>query len=239
MWQGGVRMNELCVVKYGDREIAYAVEFCRRKTLEISVMPDSAVQIRAPQGASLDAIAQKVQKKAPWIVEKQDWFAKFPKAPPPKQYLGGETHLYMGRRYRLKIEKGDTCGVKINGGFIRVESNDVSADTVRKLMNVWFRLRAEVHFRKILESYVAKFKIEAPLRLQIRKMKTRWGSLSKGGVLTLNLSLVAAPKECVEYVVVHELCHLKYANHSDAFFALLESRLPDWKRRKMKLEEWR
>ena len=232
-------MNELSVVKYGDREIAYAVEFSSRKTLEISVMPDCAVQVKAPQGVSFEAIAQKVQKKASWIVEKQDWFAKFPKAPLPRQYLGGETHSYLGRRYRLKIEKGDTCGVKINGGFIRVESNDVSADTVRKLMNVWFRLRAEVHFRKILESYVAKFKIEAPLRLQIRKMKTRWGSLSKGGVLTLNLSLVAAPKECVEYVVVHELCHLKYANHGDAFFALLESRLPDWKRRKKKLEEWR
>ena len=232
-------MNELGVVKYGDREIAYAVEFCCRKTLEISVMPDSAVQVRAPQGATLEAIAQKVQKKAPWIVEKQDWFARFPKGTPPKQYLGGETHSYLGRRYRLKIEKSDACSVKINGGFIRVESNDVSAEVVRKLMDEWLRLRAEVFFRKILESYVAKFKIEAPLRLLIRKMKTRWGSLSKGGVLTLNLNLVAAPKECVEYVVVHELCHLKYANHSDAFFALLESRLPDWKRRKMKLEEWR
>ena len=232
-------MNELGVVKYGDREIAYAVEFCCRKTLEISVMPDSAVQVRAPQGATLEAIAQKVQKKAPWIVEKQDWCARFPKVTPPKQYLGGETHSYLGRRYRLKIEKSDACSVKINGGFIRVESNDVSAEVVRKLMDEWLRLRAEVFFRKILESYVAKFKIEAPLRLLIRKMKTRWGSLSKGGVLTLNLNLVAAPKECVEYVVVHELCHLKYANHSDAFFALLESRLPDWKRRKMKLEEWR
>ena len=232
-------MNELSVVKYGDREIAYAVEFSCRKTLEISVMPDSAVQVKAPQGVSFEAIAQKVQKKAPWIVEKQDWFAKFPKAMPPRQYLGGETHSYLGRRYRLKIEDGDTCSVKINGGFIRVVSNDVSSDAVRKLMEEWLRLRALVQFRKILELYVAKFKIEAPLRLQIRKMKTRWGSLSKGGVLTLNLSLVATPKECIEYVVVHELCHLKYANHGDAFFALLESRLPDWKRRKMKLEEWR
>jgi len=232
-------MNELTIVKYGDREIAYAVEYSCRKTLEISVMPDCAVQVKAPQGVSFEAIAQKVQKKASWIVEKQDWFAKFPKATPPRQYLGGETHSYLGRRYRLKIEKGDVCCVKINGSFIRVVSNDVSADAVRKLMDEWLRLRAMVLFRKILESYVTKFKVEAPLRLQIRKMKTRWGSLSKGGVLTLNLNLVAAPKECIEYVVVHELCHLKYANHSDAFFALLESRLPDWKRRKMKLEEWR
>ena len=98
-------------IVYGERRIAYAVEFCGRKTLEISVMPNCAVQVKAPQGSSLDSIAERVKKKAGWIVEKQDWFAKFPKAPPPKQYLGGETHLYLGRRYRLKIEKGDRKSV--------------------------------------------------------------------------------------------------------------------------------
>ena len=206
-------MNELGVVKYGDREIAYAVEFCRRKTLEISVMPDSAVQIRAPQGASLDAIAQKVQKKASWIVEKQDWFAKFPKAPPPRQYLGGETHLYLGRHYRLKIEKGKEHSVKIDGGFIKMQ------------------------FDNVFQACAARFLSSAtPVRLQIRDMKTRWGSLSKGGILTLNIRLIAAPKECIEYVVVHELCHLKYPNHDKKFYRLLETRLPDWEKRKQKLE---
>jgi predicted metal-dependent hydrolase len=237
MWQGGVRMNELGVVKYGDREIAYAVEFCCRKTLEISVMPDSAVQVRAPQGATLEAIAQKVQKKAPWIVEKQDWFARFPKAPPPRQYLGGETHLYMGRRYRLKIEKGKERLVKIDGGFIRVVSTDVRPATVKKFLDEWLRERAKVQFEKIFDACVAKFSLpSSSLRLQIRNMKTRWGSLSNGGILTLNIKLVAAPKECIEYVVVHELCHLKYPNHDKKFYRLLETRLPDWEKRKLKLE---
>jgi len=230
-------MNELGVVKYGDREIAYAVEFCRRKTLEISVMPDSAVQIRAPQGASLDAIAQKVQKKAPWIVEKQDWFAKFPKAPPPKQYLGGETHLYMGRRYRLKIEKGKERSVKIDGGFIRVVASDIRPATVKKIFDEWLRERAMIQFEKIFQVCAARFLSSAtPVRLQIRGMKTRWGSLSKGGILTLNIRLIAAPKECIEYVVVHELCHLKYPCHDKKFYRLLETRLPDWEKRKQKLE---
>lgn len=230
-------MNELGVVKYGDREIAYAVEFCCRKTLEISVMPDSAVQVRAPQGATLEAIAQKVQKKAPWIVEKQDWFAKFPKAPPPRQYLGGETHLYMGRRYRLKIEKGKERLVKIDGGFIRVVSADVRPATVKKFLDEWLRERAKVQFVKIFDACVAKFSLpSSSLRLQIRNMKTRWGSLSNGGILTLNIKLVAAPKECIEYVVVHELCHLKYPNHDKRFYRLLETRLPDWEKRKLKLE---
>lgn len=237
MWQGGVRMNELNVVKYGDREIVYAVEFCRRKTLEISVMPDSAVQVRAPQGATLEAIAQKVQKKAPWIVEKQDWFAKFPKAPPPRQYLGGETHLYLGRRYRLKIEKGKERLVKIDGGFIRVVSVDVRPATVKKLLDEWLRERAKVQFENVFLACMARFSLSSKSpRLQIRDMKTRWGSLSKGGILTLNTKLIAAPKECIEYVVVHELCHLKYPNHDKKFYRLLETRMPDWEKRKQKLE---
>lgn len=229
-------MNELGVVKYGDREIAYAVEFCRRKTLEISVMPDSAVQIRAPQGASLDAIAQKVQKKASWIVEKQDWFAKFPKAPPPRQYLGGETHLYLGRHYRLKIEKGKERSVKIDGGFIRVVSADVRPAIVKKLLDEWLRNKAKAQFKKIFDDCIKKYAKSVAPRLQIRDMKTRWGSLSKGGILTLNIKLIAAPKECIEYVVVHELCHLKYPNHDSKFYRLLDTRLPDWERRKNKLE---
>ena len=230
-------MNELGVVKYGDREIAYAVEFCRRKTLEISVMPDSAVQIRAPQGASLDAIALKVQKKASWIVEKQDWFAKFPKAPPPRQYLGGETHLYLGRHYRLKIEKSKERSVKIDGGFIRVVASDIRPATVKKIFEEWLRERAKVQFEKVFQACMVRFSPSSDsVRLQIRDMKTRWGSLSQGGILTLNIRLIAAPKECIEYVVVHELCHLKYPNHDKKFYWLLETQLPDWEKRKLKLE---
>ena len=193
-------------------------------------MPDSAVQIRAPQGASLDAIAQKVQKKASWIVEKQDWFAKFPKAPPPMQYLGGETHLYMGRRYRLKIEKGNCCEVKIDGGFIRVVASDIRPATVKKIFEEWLRERAKMQFENVFQTYAARFSSPiGPVRLQIRDMKTRWGSLSKGGILTLNIRLIAAPKECIEYVVVHELCHLKEPNHSERFYKLMDTYYPRWR----------
>ena len=223
-------------ILYGERKIAYAVEFCSRKTLEISVMPNSAVQVRAPQGATLEAIAQKVQKKAPWIVEKQDWFAKFPKVSTPKQYLGGETHLYLGRHYRLKIEKSKDRSVKIDGGLIRIEIADTRQTAVRKLLDEWFRERANVQFKKTLEMCAAKYKLAEVPRLQIRSMKTRWGSLSQGGILTMNTKLIAAPKECIEYVVVHELCHLKYPNHDNKFYRLLETRLPDWEKRKQRLE---
>jgi predicted metal-dependent hydrolase len=94
-----------------------------------------------------------------------------------------------------------------------------------------------MQFENVFQACMARFSpSSAPVRLQIRDMKTRWGSLSKGGILTLNIKLIAAPKECIEYVVVHELCHLKYPNHDKKFYRLLETRLPDWEKRKQKLE---
>lgn len=223
-------------IVYGEHKISYAVEFCNRKTLEISVLPDSTVQVRAPKGASFNLIADRVKKKAAWIVEKQDWFAKFPKAPPPRQYLGGETHLYLGRRYRLKIEKSDSCRVTVDGGYIRVLTKNLQSTFVKKLLNEWFRDKAKLQFKKIFDDCVKKYAKSNVPRLQIRDMKTHWGSLSKGGILTLNVKLIATAKECIEYVVVHELCHLKHANHDNAFYRLLETRMPDWQRRKLKLE---
>ena len=229
-------MNEARIIKYGEREIPYTVIFRKRETLEISVLPDLSVEVVAPENASMPAIEQRVQRKASWIVEKQNWFAKFPKAPPPKQYLGGETHLYMGRRYRLKIEKAECCEIKIDGGFIRILTKDLHPASVKKILDEWLRAKATVLFKKIFADCVKKYaKSNAP-HLQIRNMKTRWGSLSKNGILTLNTKLIAVPKECIEYVVVHELCHLKHTNHDNRFYQLLETRMPDWQRRKQKLE---
>lgn len=233
-------MNNVNSVDYGERTISFCVLYSERKTLEISVLPDSSVEVKAPQGASMDAVAAKVKQRAAWIVEKQDWFSKFPKPKSPHQYLSGETHLYMGRRYRLKVEVAlgteTEKNVKINGGFLVVSAPKDNPQIVKKKLDDWLRERAKVIFGKILAFYAEKYAVSVPLRMQIRAMKTRWGSLSKGGVLTLNSRLIAAPKECIEYVIVHELCHLKHDNHGKAFYRLLEQRLPDWEKRKDKLE---
>lgn len=233
-------MNSVCNIVYGNQKIDFRVCYCARKTLEISVLPDCSVEVRAPIGTAQESIAAKVKKRAAWIVEKQNWFAKFPKNRPSYQYMGGETHLYMGRRYRLKIEVVSGAieikSVKISGSFIVVFTRKNEPQMIKKLLEEWLRERAVSNFGRILEFYIEKYAVKTPLRMQIRYMKTRWGSLSKGGVLTLNSRLIAAPKECIEYVIVHELCHLKHDNHGKAFFLLLEQRLPDWEKRKDKLE---
>lgn len=232
-------INEYCI-SYGNRSIAYSVLFGKRATMEISVLPSGRVEVKAPEGSSLDFVAAKVKKRAAWIVEKQEWFAKFPREVVPYQYLSGETHLYMGRRYRLKVKTVDCIAskpVKISGGFIVVCVRQNTPQAVKKLLDEWLRERAVSNFSRILDFYKEKFGVKKLLRMQVRIMKTRWGSLSKGGILTLNSRLIAAPKDCIEYVVVHELCHLKHDNHGREFFQLLTCRLPDWEKRKMKLEK--
>ncbi len=106
------------------------------------------------------------------------------------------------------------------------------------LLDQWYTEKAEKQFHHAFERCWPKFEKQGTPRpdIQIRKMKSRWGSLSAKGRLTLNTDLVRAPKECIDYVVTHELCHLKHHNHSPAFYELLEKSMPDWKKRKHKLE---
>jgi len=112
------------------------------------------------------------------------------------------------------------------------------SEHVAVLLEDWYRMKAREHFSISLERCGHGFignECALPA-IQIKKMRTRWGSLSKNGTLTLNLSLVRAPRECIEYVITHELCHLKHDDHRSAFYKLLEKHMPDWERRKRKLE---
>jgi predicted metal-dependent hydrolase len=130
-------------------------------------------------------------------------------------------------------------GVKLQGGrFIVGVKRLEEPDRVRALLEAWYREKAEERFGERLEICWQRFGIRdrvAP-KMRIRKMRSRWGSLSPTGTLTLNLELVRAPRDCIDYVVLHELCHLEYADHSPAFRTRLEQVMPNWERRKHRLE---
>ncbi len=106
------------------------------------------------------------------------------------------------------------------------------------LSYTWYREKAKITFSAIYENAWRNFPITGLSKpsVNIRKLKTRWGSLSKAGTLTLNIDLIKVPKDCIEYVIVHELCHLMHHDHSSAFYGLLERVMPEWERRKRKLE---
>ena len=113
----------------------------------------------------------------------------------------------------------------------------LSSERVKCLLDQWYEKKAAEKFTEFFEQNWAllKFSLDKP-KLQIKRLKKRWGSTSRKGLLTLNVDLICAPKECIEYVIVHELCHLQCKNHNTQFYKLLGKIMPDWERRKLKLE---
>ncbi|MBW2011245.1 MAG: M48 family metallopeptidase [Deltaproteobacteria bacterium] len=231
--------GELKSVSYGKRVIDYNLFYVDRKTLEIAVHPDGEIIIKAPVGSTLEAIERKVLKRSRWIIRQLNYFNQFNPRTPERLYIGGETHLYLGRQYRLKINNDIPKCVKLSRGLFQVSSgNNNDPMVVKKLLESWYVERAFFQFNDSIDRCWPAFAalgLTRP-RLRIKRMKKRWGSLSKNGIITLNTELVKAPKECIDYVVTHELCHLNHHDHSPEFYNLLERVLPNWEKIKHKLE---
>lgn len=226
-------------VSYGNVSILFSLNFSRRKTLSISVNPDLSVTVTAPEGAVIEKVKQKVQKRASWIVKQKDYFAQFLPAQTQRIYRSGETHLYLGKQYRLKIEKAEAESIKLKSGrlFVRVKET-ADPQRIEALLNDWFKARAKERFSISLQKCwetVRRQKIIQP-KLRLRKMVKRWGSCTPTGIIYLNSDLIKAPSHCIEYVITHELCHLKYPHHGTEFYSLLGRVMPDWEKRKKRLE---
>lgn len=225
-------------IVYGTEIIEFKLTYSDRSTLEISVYPDASVAVIAPQNATLEKIKEKVLKRAYWILEQKRFFLSLHPYEVEKEYVNGETHFYIGRRYRLKIIEDEVMTVKLKGKFIYLHTpNKSDADKVKKQLQGWYKTQATKRFKERLEYCYNKIKgegISLP-KLSIRILHKRWGSCTPQGI-TLNLNLIKAPIYCIDYVVMHELCHLKVPNHSPAFYKLKERYMVDWKDRKKVLE---
>lgn len=226
------------ILIYGKHKIKYKLFRVDRKTMEISVLPDMSVIVKAPLLADITRIQTKLKKRARWILKQQAYFNQFQPRMNERFYLSGETHFYLGKRYQLKIQKSNKGAVQLKNGVFYVYSPDKSQHAIQKLMIKWYREKAKEQFHLSLHrSWNSDFeKKYACPRIQVKVMKKRWGSLSPSGILTLNLELIKAPKECIDYVITHELCHLKFPNHSKEFYQLLEELVPNWEKVKHKLE---
>ncbi len=229
-------------VQFDGRLIPYSLTRKDRRNLRVIVNPDLSVIVYAPCRAKLREIEAAVSKKARWIARTLDKVATYHPLPAPKQYISGETFVYLGRQYRLKVVNGAQGSAKLIGRHLRVYVADCqSREKVRRLVEQWYREHASVTFdRYLAQCYaVASRHGATEPTLCVRKMKRRWGSCSESGRITLNVSLVQAPVHCIEYVIMHELCHLCHHNHSPAFYGLLTRCLPDWRSRKDALDSFR
>jgi predicted metal-dependent hydrolase len=230
----------LHTIAYGNTSLDVELEFSGRSSLSLEVNPDLTIRVVAPENTSLEVIEEQVLKKGSWIIKQLDFFQQFLPRTPERHYVSGETHLYLGRKYILKIRKSDQTGVKLLGGELRVFVKDLgNTDQVKRLLTEWYYGHAKRRFNQLIDDCLTQFKkygIERP-PLVVKRMTKRWGSCTPQNKIILNPEIIKAPSKCIEYVVVHELCHLVHPNHSTAFYDLQTEVMPKWEKWKLKLEK--
>lgn len=235
----GTAGSQLLELRSGSSTIPFTLSRRAGDRLTISVHPDSQVTVHAPYSRSVEEVVARVQARSRWILRQLTHFEQFKPPPAARRFVSGETYLYLGRQYRLKIVRSDQPNVKLIGRFLWIYTavpGDVAV--VKDAVDRWYRNHAEIVFARCVERCLmaAKSLNVAITQIETRVMRRRWGSCSKSGRIILNVELVKAPIHCIEYVILHELCHLRVHDHSERFYRLLGRYMPDWRRRKDRLD---
>jgi predicted metal-dependent hydrolase len=211
----------------------------RRRTVAIVVEPDRRITVLVPAGADAGAVERIIHRRLPWIRRQRRDLEALPPPSPPRQWVNGETQRYLGRQYRLKIVRGANRSLKLSGAYFTVtlpDSKDRGA--VRRLMEGWYREHARhvisERARRLIGSTTWLELAELP-PITLRTLSHRWGSTTKAGRITFNIDVIKLPPMLLDYVIAHELVHLKIPNHSPAYWRLLGRVMPDWERRRERL----
>ena len=220
-----------------DYEIQHRPTVTRRIHLEINNEGD--LQVIAPKRMSRRAIHKTLQQRAHHVARFLIKARARQRDLPEYLNTSGEKHLFMGRRYPLEIleSRGKRGKVSLADERIHVMVPEPTHDSIRTKLENWYRQQAQQHFAERLAVYsqAAPWIEGEPTPMRLRRMKRTWGSCSSKGVITLNLHLVKAPAECIDYVIAHEVCHLREHNHGKAFYALQEQLYPGWREAKAHL----
>lgn len=234
-------MTERRTVSFGGGSISYTLERKRVKNLNLRVRQDGSVYASAGRRVPAGEVDRFVTARGAFILRAQQHFAaRLEQAPPPHRYESGEVFRLLGAPLTLTLIAGKPEGVtRTERGLTLTTAHPEDCAKKGRLMTAWWRGECLSVFsdaaRRLLP-LLSPYGVAMPV-LRVRTMKSRWGScLPKGGVVTLNTRLLEAPPACVDYVVLHELCHLVHPNHSAAFHSLMDSLMPDWRERKGALE---
>lgn len=233
-------MSEGGSVRLGTEIITYEVRRSTRRTLGISVEPDGRVSVSAPAGVPLEIIETRLARRGGWVLETLRNFERLRPRTPPRRFVSGETHRFLGRQYRLRVEPEEGRGVRLTRTHLVV--GGLPPDEPKRISNritLFYQREARRVFEERLKLHAAQAGVAEPPRLVIQPMTKRWGSLSRTGrTLLLNRRLIEADLDAIDFVIAHELCHLVHRDHGPAFETLLTTRMPDWRGRKRALERW-
>lgn len=211
------------------RQLDCEIVRSRRKTVAIQIYPDKRIELKVPLLCNIDNVEPFLEKHYRWIFKRLD--APIPLKTEPKRYVDGELHYFLGRQYPLKIIISPENNVTLQDDTLTVYAKYDVQELIETLLEKWYLSQARRVFQEIsipLMKQMEKYNV-FPKSFTIKKMKTRWGSCSTKGSISLNLDLIKLPEQCIKEVILHELCHLVHFNHSKEFYALMTAEMPDWK----------
>ena len=226
-------------VEFGSRKIEFTVKYTARKTFGIKVSPDKTVHVSVPLETSMGEIEKWVVKKATWIFKQQHYFNTLELYDINYEIKSGYSVFYLGRQYKIIIEisKKEEVSYLGNQFLILVKKKENAPIIFEK----WLKERAIQKISEIALPLMKKFEkiYQVPSKIHFQEMPTRWGSCTVKNKLIFNPRLIHVPRRCIEYVIMHELCHLIHKHHNKDFFDFLTLKMPDWEKRKQKLDQYK
>jgi hypothetical protein len=226
---------------YQIQNIEFRIVYSRRRTLGISVLPDSSVVVRAPYRASLKTISRIIQEKAAWIIKHRDNYREKENKKLNSSFVTGEKQLFRGQECLLQILQSKKAFIIFKENTIEVGvDKPEDKQAIKRLLYKGYKTEAAKIFPEMLSVLLKIHENQnfKPTGLIIRSMKSRWGSCSKKGIITLSTELIKLPDIYINYVIVHELCHLNHHNHGKEYYELLSELFPEWKRVRKDLREY-
>ena len=228
-------------VQYGTKELEFKVEFRNRDTMSISVEPPNNILVVAPIGTPEEDIKGIVKSRGRWIVQKLFEFRNIDAKRIDREFVNGESFMYLGRSYSLQIYVDETLqndfNVKLFRGKFHVHVKEKSDEIIKAAMEAWYREKTEEQVKKRIK-YYQKFFDKKPSSIKVKEQKKRWASCTSNDELLFNWRCAMAKATALDYIVVHEMCHMYYKNHSQVFWDLLASVMSDYETRKEWLRDY-
>lgn len=227
-------------IRFGRKTIKFAIKRTnRKKTIAISVGLDEGVKVRIPCRVAIKKVYPLIKKKAPWILKHLDDIKELSCPVIKHEFVSGESFSYLGRHYRLRVKKSKSASkpkILMTGGYLETTGNSALGkrkltEAVRLALIEWYTKRAFVKLNERVSIYARKTGISRPT-VMVRNQAKRWGSCSKTGILRFNWRIMMAPMTIVDYIVVHEIYHLKIKNHSSDFWKQVSLIIPEYERRR-------
>lgn len=235
-------MREQGAVQFGSTRIDYSVirSKRRKKTIQITLDANEGVVVSAPLRAAPQVVEDVVRRRAGWIVRKSTESVLHAR---PKHFVSGESLSYLGRQVRLFVEHDSVArvDVRFDHWSFRVTvpaglNGDERRPAIGKAITAWYRQRAQARLEARVERWAGIIGCPTP-RVLTRDQRQRWGSCGPDGTLRFNWRIVMAEPALIDYVVVHELVHIRVRNHAQEFWSAVASVMPDFKVRRKRLRE--